>query len=75
MKSNTIIDKNMKRILLIGANGFLGSYLMELGNKSDITLIASDIENSHLNSNAPFYRIDITDAKYTFTLALLNCLN
>jgi len=58
----------MKKILVIGANGFLGLHLMDLNNKiktqdKEFTLIASDLEKSHLRTEAPFYRIDITDSK------------
>jgi len=70
MKNNIRIDKNSEKIIIIGANGFLGSYLMALSNKSgikeqNITVIASDLENSHLDPNFPFYRIDITNARNT----------
>jgi len=73
MKNNIHIDKDSEKILIIGANGFLGSYLMALSDKNElkaknITLIASDLENSHLDSRFPFYQIDITDTEKTITV-------
>lgn len=70
MKNNISIDSNAEKVLVIGANGFLGSYLMKLGSESKIwehklILIASDLDNSHLNQQIPFYRIDITDTENT----------
>ena len=60
----------MQRFLVIGANGFLGSYLLNFRNnpkiqENNIVLLASDLENSHLSQQIPFYQIDITQTENT----------
>ena len=70
MKNNIEIDKDAKKILVIGANGFLGSNLLKFKENPQITeqkisLIAGDLQNSHIDPSIPFYRIDITKAKTT----------
>jgi len=62
MKSNTNPDKRRK-LLIIGANGFLGSNLIQIANLkhfSHFSLVAGDISNSAVDPNVPFYHIDIT---------------
>ncbi len=57
-----------KKILIIGANGFLGSNLLQLTTKrvlnkphlNNIEFYAADIDNSFLNFDIPFLNIDIT---------------
>lgn len=68
MKTNTKIDKKTEKILVIGANGFLGSCLMNYKYLSTfqlrgVSLIAGDLNYSHLSQNILFYKIDITNAK------------
>ncbi len=70
MKNNIKIDNNIKKVLVIGANGFLGSNLLNFNAYSQLTeqkisLIAGDLQDSHIDRNIPFYRIDITKAKKT----------
>ena len=70
MKTNTKIDKQTEKVLVIGANGFLGSYLMTFKylhtfQRRGVSLIASDLDNSHLSQNILFYKFDITNAKKT----------
>lgn len=70
MKNNIEIDKDAIKVLVIGANGFLGSNLLNFKDNLQLTeqkisLIAGDLQNSHVNQSIPFYRIDITKAKKT----------
>lgn len=70
MKNNIKIDKDLKKILIIGANGFLGSYLLQSKNEGKSTnqkyfIIASDLTNTNIERGIPFYRIDITKSKET----------
>lgn len=70
MKNNIKIDNDVKKILVIGANGFLGSNLLNFRNNMQLTeqktsLIAGDLQNSNIDQSIPFYRIDITKAKKT----------
>ncbi len=65
---NNIIKtgNNMKKVLVIGANGFLGTNLFEFRNSEflsnqNLQLVAGDLDNSNLPSDIPFYTIDITD--------------
>ena len=51
------------KILIVGANGFLGSILIHRANlkyESDYFLVAGDISNSVVDPKVPFYHIDIT---------------
>lgn len=64
------IANETKKILIIGANGLLGTHILELKNKKDIinqkiTFIAADLENTHIEKNIPFYKIDITNREET----------
>lgn len=66
MKNTMDVSKSSKKLLIIGANGFLGTYLIQVHNKKDYEgkkfhLIASDIENTNIEKNVPFYKIDITE--------------
>lgn len=65
---NNIIKtgKNLKKVLVIGANGFLGTTLFEFRNSEylsnqNLQLVAADLEDSNLPSDIPFYTIDITN--------------
>ena len=60
------IDKPLKNILIIGANGFLGANIIQLRNTKDIEdlnyqFLAADIENSNIPRDLTFYHIDITN--------------
>ena len=67
MKNTIRIDKSLTKILLIGANGFLGTniiQLFELDNnlKQRFSIIAADIENINISKNVEYFNIDITDS-------------
>ena len=69
MKNNILIDDNLK-ILIIGANGFLGTNLLQFQHKCDIKnrkvqFIAADLKNSNILPKIPFYHIDITNTNDT----------
>ncbi|MFX1500370.1 MAG: SDR family oxidoreductase [Promethearchaeota archaeon] len=66
MKNNIKTDKNLRSVLIIGANGFLGKNLSNLMNrenslKHNLNLIAADLDNSNITSKIPFHTIDITN--------------
>ena len=66
MNNNIKTGKNLKKVLIIGANGFLGTSLFEFRNSEYLTnqnlqLVAADLDNSNLSSDIPFYTIDITN--------------
>lgn len=68
MNNNIKADKNFKKVLVIGANGFLGRNIFNLRNsevKQNLNLIAADLDNSNLPSNIPFHKIDITNYNQT----------
>lgn len=70
MKSNIKIDTNFKKVLIIGANGFLGTHLLQFRNEKEIFdqnlfLMASDLKKDNINQEIPFYYIDITDKENT----------
>ena len=70
MTSNIKTDKNYKTVLIIGANGFLGTNLFKFRNseelmKQNLNLIAADLDNSNLSSNIPFHTVDITNYNQT----------
>jgi dTDP-4-dehydrorhamnose reductase len=51
------------KVLIIGANGFLGSNLIQKANLkefSHFSLVGGDISNSVVDPSVPFYNIDIT---------------
>jgi len=64
------IDSDFKKILIIGANGFLGTNLLMLYNQEEllrqsIHFIASDLINTNIEQDIPFFPIDITNPKNT----------
>ncbi len=66
MKNNIKTGKNLKNVLIIGANGFLGINLLKLRNLEEnfnkkLNFVAADLDNSNLPSNIPFQTIDITN--------------
>ena len=68
MKNSIKIDKSSKKILLIGANGFLGTNILSLRTRyqkdsANFKLIAGDIQNTHIPREISFYYIDITNAQ------------
>jgi len=74
MRDNTAIDENVKKILIIGANGFLGRNLLRFGNKSPkFNFIAADLENEYIDENITFCHIDIT--KYEDLLKKLTLIS
>ena len=65
MKISTKIDRNKKKILILGANGFLGSKIIQLRSKNkllynDFSFIAADLHNNYIEKVVPFFHIDIT---------------
>ena len=51
------------KILIIGANGFLGSNIIQKANleyNNYFSIIAADISNSGMDPTIPFYHIDIS---------------
>lgn len=55
----------MKKILIIGANGFLGSNILQFQKSSrikdkDFSFIAADLKNINIPNDVPFYHIDLT---------------
>ena len=70
MKNNIKIDKKSKRILIIGANGFLGKNILQFRNEREIQeqnlfFIAADLKNTNLDNSIPFYYINITKTEDT----------
>ncbi len=66
MKSGIIKDKSSKKILVIGANGFLGSNLFDLIDlennfTTNLLLIGLDLKNTNLNPSHLLYLGDITN--------------
>ena len=60
------VDKHSKTILIIGANGFLGSNILQLRKTKEVRdlnyqFIAADIENSNIPIDVTFYHINITN--------------
>ncbi len=65
MKISTKIDRNKKKILILGANGFLGSKIIQLRSKNkllynDFSFIAADLHNNYIEKVVTFFHIDIT---------------
>ena len=65
MKISTKIDRNKNKILIFGANGFLGSNIIQLRSKNeliyrDFSFIAADLHNNYIDKDVPYYHIDIT---------------
>lgn len=70
MKDNIKVDKDLKKVLIIGANGFLGTNILQFRKAKEILdqnlfLIASDLNKDNLNQEIPFYYIDITNEENT----------
>ena len=70
MKNNTKIDNNLKKILIIGGNGFLGRELLSFRNdkkstQENYSLIAADLHNRHMEQTIPFHIMDITNVQKT----------
>jgi dTDP-4-dehydrorhamnose reductase len=70
MKNTIKIDKNTKKILIIGANGFLGSKILQLrdniqSNNHNYSFLAADLEKSNIDTSIPFYYLDITNQEGT----------
>ncbi len=70
MKNTMKIDKPLKKILIIGANGFLGSNILQLREIKEIRnlnyqFLAADVENSTIPRNVTFYHINITNPNDT----------
>ncbi|MGQ4875841.1 MAG: SDR family oxidoreductase [Promethearchaeia archaeon] len=68
MSDNTTIDKNKKKILIIGANSFLGRALIECKIKNQIInneyfIIAASLGKKIFSQKIPFYNVDITNIK------------
>ena len=64
------VDKPSKTILIIGANGFLGSYIFRLRKTKEVKdlnfqFIAADIENSNVPIDVTFYHLNITNPQDT----------
>ncbi|MEJ2249401.1 MAG: SDR family oxidoreductase [Candidatus Lokiarchaeota archaeon] len=56
----------MKKILIIGANGFLGRNLLQVYNtnseyKKSFSIITSDLTKTNISPKFPFFQLDITD--------------
>lgn len=65
MKNTIKIDKKLKKILIIGANGFLGKNIIQIRNERKIQeqnffFIAADVKNTNIANSIPFYYINIT---------------
>jgi dTDP-4-dehydrorhamnose reductase len=70
MKNTMTVDKHSKTILIIGANGFLGSNILQLRKTKEVRdlnyqFLAADIENSNLPIDVTFYHINITSPQDT----------
>jgi len=66
MNNNITTGKILKKVLVIGANGFLGTNLFKFRNSGiglyqNLNLVSADLDNSNLPSDVPFYTIDITN--------------
>ena len=66
MRTNIIDDKKLQKILIIGANGFLGKNILRTRHKNktlseEFTFIAADLQNDNIEENLPFWFIDITN--------------
>ena len=65
MKNTIKIDNDTRKILIIGANGFLGKNILQIRANNnyedqDIKLFAADLKNNNIPVDVPFYTIDIT---------------
>ena len=71
MRNNIIDDKNLQKILIIGANGFLGKNILQTRHKNkalsqESIYIAADLQDNNIKENIPFWFIDITNYNDTF---------
>ncbi|KKM63125.1 hypothetical protein LCGC14_1514600, partial [marine sediment metagenome] len=71
MKKIIGTDKILKKILIIGSNGFLGYNLHQIKEKKEFKdlnyfFIAADVEQSNIEENIPFHFIDITKKESFF---------
>jgi len=65
MKISTKTDRKKNKLLILGANGFLGSNIIQIRSKNkllnkDFTFIAADLHNNNIDKTVSFYHIDIT---------------
>ena len=65
MKNNIKVDKDLKKVLIVGANGFLGNNILLFRNEkgtlnNNLFLIASDLNKDNIQQDIPFYYVDIT---------------
>lgn len=66
MKNTIKIDNNSRKILIIGANGFLGKNLLQIKKTNNdyedqnLKFFAADLKNNNIPDDIPFYNIDIT---------------
>ncbi len=70
MKNNINIDKTTEKILIIGANGFLGLNIFKILDKKEnkdqnFSFIAADLRNINIPTDFPFFHIDITNSGET----------
>lgn len=66
----------MKKVLIIGANGFLGKTLIELYKsenqfKKRFELVAADINTTNIPSDIPLYIMDITNQRQLMEKSLM----
>ena len=64
------VDKLSKTILIIGANGFLGSTILQIRKTKEVRdlnfqFLAADVENSNVPIDVTFYHINITNPQDT----------
>ena len=70
MKNTMKIDESLKNILIIGANGFLGSNILQLRRSKEVKdqyfqFLAADLKNSNIPHDVTFYHINITNPQDT----------
>jgi len=70
MKNTMTVDKLSKTILIIGANGFLGSTILQIRKTKEVRdlnfqFLAADVENSNVPIDVTFYHINITNPQDT----------
>ncbi len=75
MKNNTEVDKNSRKILIIGANGFLGTNLLRFRGdnehyKQKFNFVAASLNNTNIEKEVPFYQIDIIKSQDTMDKVL-----
>lgn len=66
MKNNIKSDNSGKKILLIGANGFLGTNILNLINEKEtidqnLFFYGADLINTNISQDIPFFSLDITN--------------